>query len=155
VTVRGETNIASLSESAATRVSDDERERHAELLSEHAAHGRLTTEELSERLERVFSARTRGELDEVVEDLPAASGRGSRATPRKQQELSPHLRSFVLVNALLIAVWALTGAGYFWPVWPLLGWGIGIASHVSQATLGGRCLPLGPCAVSRAGRRVT
>jgi hypothetical protein len=25
--------------------------------------------------------------------------------------------------ALLIAIWALSGAGYFWPVWPLVGWG--------------------------------
>ncbi|MBA3437053.1 MAG: XRE family transcriptional regulator, partial [Thermoleophilaceae bacterium] len=28
--------------------------------------------------------------------------------------------------ALLVAIWALTGEGYFWPVWPALGWGIGL-----------------------------
>jgi hypothetical protein len=28
---------------------------------------------------------------------------------------------------LLVAIWALTGAGYFWPVWPILGWGLCLA----------------------------
>ena len=31
---------------------------------------------------------------------------------------------FVAVSALLIAIWALTGAGYFWPIWPIAGWGL-------------------------------
>jgi hypothetical protein len=31
-----------------------------------------------------------------------------------------------LVTAVLIAVWALTGAGYFWPIWPLLGMSIAL-----------------------------
>jgi hypothetical protein len=34
---------------------------------------------------------------------------------------------FVLVNILLVAIWASTGRGYFWPIWPFLGWGIGLA----------------------------
>jgi hypothetical protein len=45
-----------------------------------------------------------------------------------------HALAFVLVNVFLVGVWYFTGpyAGrdvYFWPVWPLLGWGIGLASH--------------------------
>ena len=40
-----------------------------------------------------------------------------------------HLALYVLVNLLLIVVWALTGRGYLWPVWPISGWGIGIAFH--------------------------
>jgi hypothetical protein len=41
-----------------------------------------------------------------------------------------HARVFVLVNAFLIAIWAITsGFGYFWPVWPLLGWGLGLGVH--------------------------
>lgn len=32
--------------------------------------------------------------------------------------------------ALLVTIWLLTtSSGYFWPVWPMLGWGIGLASH--------------------------
>ena len=40
-----------------------------------------------------------------------------------------HATLYVAVNLLLIVIWAMTGAGYFWPVWPILGWGIGIAIH--------------------------
>ena len=27
---------------------------------------------------------------------------------------------------MLIVIWATTGAGYFWPIWPILGWGVGL-----------------------------
>ena len=37
--------------------------------------------------------------------------------------------SYVVVNAFLVGVWALTGAGYFWPAWVLGGWGIGVVMH--------------------------
>jgi hypothetical protein len=40
-----------------------------------------------------------------------------------------HLRTYVLVNLLLVGIWAVTGAEYFWPIWPILGWGIGIGFH--------------------------
>lgn len=126
-------------ESTILRASDAEREQHAGLLSEHAAAGRLTDEELSERLDRVYAARTHGELRAVLHDLPvveAPTERPDRGVLQRE-EFRGHLRSFVLVNLLLIAIWAATGAGYFWPVWPLLGWGIGIAAHASSAR-GGR-----------------
>jgi 2TM domain len=40
-----------------------------------------------------------------------------------------HLVVYVVVNAFLIAVWAMTGAGYFWPAWVIAGWGIGLVLH--------------------------
>jgi hypothetical protein len=40
-----------------------------------------------------------------------------------------HARSFVLVNLLLVGIWLVSGAGYFWPVWPILGWGVGLVGH--------------------------
>jgi len=40
-----------------------------------------------------------------------------------------HLTLYVLVNVFLIGIWAASGGGYFWPVWPLLGWGIALAAH--------------------------
>jgi hypothetical protein len=55
----------------ALRASDAERERVATLLRAGATEGRITLEELSERLELAYAARTRRELDVVVEDLPA------------------------------------------------------------------------------------
>ena len=37
-----------------------------------------------------------------------------------------HAVVYVLVNALLVVIWATTGGGYFWPIWPIAGWGIGL-----------------------------
>jgi hypothetical protein len=52
------------------RVSDAERQRAAALLRDGAAAGRITLEELSERLELAYAARSQPELDLVIEDLP-------------------------------------------------------------------------------------
>lgn len=52
------------------RASDSDRERTATLLREHHAQGRLTPEEFNDRLDRVFAAKTVGELDALLADLP-------------------------------------------------------------------------------------
>jgi hypothetical protein len=52
------------------RASDADREQVAERLRQATAEGRLSALELEERLGAVFSARTYGELDAVVADLP-------------------------------------------------------------------------------------
>lgn len=52
------------------RASDADRERTASLLREHHAQGRLTPEEFNDRLDRAFAARTTGELDALLADLP-------------------------------------------------------------------------------------
>jgi hypothetical protein len=58
------------------RVSDADRDAVAAQLREHYAQGRLTMDELNERLDRVFAARTNLELAAVTADLPYASPRG-------------------------------------------------------------------------------
>jgi hypothetical protein len=55
------------------RPSDSEREAAARALREHLVDGRLTLEEFSARLDRIYSAATRGELEEVAVDLPATA----------------------------------------------------------------------------------
>jgi hypothetical protein len=105
------------------RASDDEREQTVALLREHCQRGRLSLDELADRVGIAFAARTRAELDALLGDLPAKPPQAAMgALPR-------HVRTFLLVNALLVAIWVLTGAGYFWPMWPFLGWGIGVAAH--------------------------
>lgn len=54
------------------RVGNAEREAIAEELREHYASGRLTLEELNERLEAAFAATTRADLGAVMRDLPSA-----------------------------------------------------------------------------------
>lgn len=52
---------------------------------------------------------------------------------RKQLEFRTHLPIYLAVNAMLIAVWAWSGAGFFWPIFPLVFWGIGVAAHWYEA----------------------
>jgi hypothetical protein len=55
------------------RVSDTEREAVAAQLREHYAQGRLSLDELNERLDRAFASRTRADLEAVTSDLPYAA----------------------------------------------------------------------------------
>lgn len=58
------------------RVSDADRDAVAAQLREHYAQGRLSMDELNERLDRVFASRTTLELASVTSDLPYAAPRG-------------------------------------------------------------------------------
>jgi hypothetical protein len=50
---------------------------------------------------------------------------------RKKRGLQAHLLAYVTVNLLLAGIWlATTPDGFYWPVIPLLGWGIGVAFNV-------------------------
>jgi hypothetical protein len=49
---------------------------------------------------------------------------------RKKSDLRAHLLAYVLINGFLVGIWAVTGAGFFWPVFPIMGWGIGVAFNV-------------------------
>ena len=125
---------------AGLRVSDRERERVVELLAEHAAEGRLTLEELDARTEGAHTARTRSGLAALMADLPASGRSGttaSRVAPAPRSRPSRQRVAFVAGNLVLVAVWALSGGGYFWPIWPILGWGLGLVKG-------------GPCAHGRA-----
>ncbi len=46
-----------------------------------------------------------------------------------KREFRLHLTVYLLVNTMLIIIWAAAGAGYFWPIWPIGGWAIGLAVH--------------------------
>ncbi|HZR53232.1 MAG TPA: DUF1707 domain-containing protein [Streptosporangiaceae bacterium] len=79
------------------RAADADRDRAAALLREHHAAGRLTAGEFHDRLEKAIDARTMGELDELMADLPAidlyqlpdASLRRIPERPSQAQSLIP------------------------------------------------------------------
>jgi hypothetical protein len=126
---------------AALRASDADRERVAEALRQHHVEGRLDAEELTQRLDQAYAAKTLGDLDVITTDLPpirtpARAGAPLRPRPpdpgraKARAAFQRHLFTYLWVNGLLVVIWALTNFGeYFWPVWPMLGWGIGLASH--------------------------
>jgi Domain of unknown function (DUF1707) len=87
------------------RASDAERERVAEALRRHHLDGRLDTEELQERLERAYAARTTGELAPLLADLPAE--RRPRRAPRPYGAFAgPPLLAVALVVLTLATVGA-------------------------------------------------
>lgn len=48
---------------------------------------------------------------------------------KKKREFSANVFAYVVVNAFLVGIWAVTGAGFFWPIFPILGWGMGLIFH--------------------------
>ena len=70
------------------RASHDDRDRVVELLRVSAGDGRLTAEELDERLEQAMTARTYGELARLVADLPASGSAGSPAAAPQAKEVA-------------------------------------------------------------------
>ncbi len=49
---------------------------------------------------------------------------------KARYDLRVHAFVYVVVNAMLVALWAVASpGGFFWPVIPLLGWGIGLVIH--------------------------
>jgi len=126
------------------RVGDAERERTAATVSDAAAEGYLGMGELDERFSAVWSARTRRELEDVVADLPAAWIRerarraaGQRTGRLARSTVAPQLRSYFSVMALLVTIWlavgVAAGAWYPWPIWPALGWGLGLVGRARAA----------------------
>ncbi len=46
---------------------------------------------------------------------------------RKRRDLANHVLVYTLVNGFLVAIWAVTDLhGFFWPVFPILGWGVAV-----------------------------
>ena len=107
------------------RASDEDRERLAADLREHAVAGRLDTDELEDRVQAAYAARTTAELDELRRDLPATAretalshrARRSHLTRRMIQESGGSLIAFLVATG----VWAASGASApFWPGFVLL-----------------------------------
>jgi hypothetical protein len=125
---------------AATRVGDQERERTAEDLALALRHGYLNLDEYDHRLQRAFAADTTDALHGVLGDLPAARLRRRAAAARAARlgmriHLGAYLAGSVLMLAIWLAVGLTAGAWYFWPVWPILGWGMGVASHIAPTRM--------------------
>ncbi len=71
-------------------------------------------------------------------DPKAADDERTRARKRLQdrRDFTSHVVAYIVVNAFLIGVWALTDyGGYFWPAWVLAGWGVGLVLHAYETFL--------------------
>jgi hypothetical protein len=122
------------------RAGDEDREAVADILREQHIAGRLDTDELQERLDRCFAAKTYGELHELVADLPGPE-------PRREGRRIPARPKLVLVPllALVIAAAVVSNGHLLWLAIPLfffagrpLLWGRGLGWGFS-----GGCGPRG------------
>jgi hypothetical protein len=104
------------------RIGDSDRERLIEELHEHTVAGRLTADELEERVGAAYKASTGADLDTLRADLPVSSSsvqlelatRKSRLRRRLVQEAGGSLG----VSAICVGVWLTAGADTsFWPGW--------------------------------------
>ena len=46
---------------------------------------------------------------------------------KARRDFKAHVAAYVIVNLFLVGIWALGDRGFFWPIWVMLAWGIGLA----------------------------
>jgi len=142
------------------RASDTDRDRVAGALREHCAQGRLTVDELNDRLDATYTARTLGELDLVTKDLPEedldyrpiAAHQRARSMPARRHGggglyrtgLRTAWATYATVNLICFTVWlivAATGGGlYPWFLWVAGPWGAILLAGQVMGPKGGRRL---------------
>jgi hypothetical protein len=125
------------------RASDADRDRAAALLREHHAAGRLSAEEFGERLDAALDAKTLGEIDDLLTDLPVIdlyrlpdeglrrpAGLPHQGLQRTGPSVPPAVSSgtvamgaWAVVAGAVVAVWAVAavvGVGTWFPWWLLV-----------------------------------
>lgn len=124
------------------RASDADRDHVAAVVGEHTAEGRLTIDEMQQRTDAAYAARTLDELQRLVADLP-----GSVALPaavpaapsdrdrdaREPAGLRARWVVYCAVCLLCVVIWlgtslAAGAVGYFWPAWVIGPWGAALAA---------------------------
>jgi hypothetical protein len=125
------------------RAADVDRQFVADRLKSALDEGRLSLHEYDDRLRETYAARTYGDLDKLLSDLPRA-GRsqvvpaGQRAPTPSQPSATPVRRGFpkwviatwsswITVSLIVNAIWLATvvsgGKASYWPIWVMLPWG--------------------------------
>lgn len=128
------------------RVGRPERDRIIALLSEAVSADYLTLAEFEERSQRAALARNRADLDVLIRDLPpdllhriGRDERRARTTRAALLGVRIHVGVYLAASIFMIALWLIiavaTGAWYPWPIWPILGWGVGVLGHAVPVTL--------------------
>ncbi|WP_436521610.1 DUF1707 domain-containing protein [Actinoplanes sp. HUAS TT8] len=118
---------------ARLRTSDTEREEIAEVLRAAMAEGRLSLDEGEERLTTAYGAKYRDELDRLTHDLPFAGRQALARMPHRRaatrRSLQRHASFIMIVAGVLIGLWVLSGAHFFWPLIPIFFLVTGLIRH--------------------------
>ena len=129
------------------RSSERDRDAVLRALGEAYAEGRLDRDEHDERADRVQRSRTLGELPAVVADLLPRADLARRPAPgaaapaadllaeaerRYDRERRQAVWSAFSASLVCLVVWLVTGYGFFWPAFVILGTGLNAGRVVFQ-----------------------
>lgn len=118
-----------MAQRSSLRASDEDRERIADRLRRATAEGRLHAHELEERLAKALRARTYGELDDVVHDLPSdrIARQPRRSTtgwvqPAVALAIAIPVACVAIAVVMALALFVLSGVFAVWMLWVVIGW---------------------------------
>jgi Domain of unknown function (DUF1707) len=151
------------------RASDSDRDAVAEQLREAHTEGRLTLEELEDRLGKAYAARTFADLAPLTADLPPGGFSPRTVAPRPAAEpaRTPGSRqepsgswvdsgiragwyAWAVAVSINVVIWLIVSVTsgaliYFWPIWVAGPWGaVLLAATLSRRAETRRRLPPGP-----------
>jgi hypothetical protein len=142
------------------RAADVDRQFVADLLKSALNEGRLSLHEYDERLQETYAARTYGDLDKLLVDLPRADksqvvplapqapvrGPQPPAAPAERRLGIPKWvlatwSAWISVTLIVNAIWlasVLSGGGdNYWPIWVMLPWGAVLVAGTLAAVVSG------------------
>jgi DUF1707 SHOCT-like domain len=137
------------------RAADSDRQYVADRLREALNEGRLDLGEYDDRLKETYAARTYGELDKVLNDLPAvippqqsqvvpvaqpaAAATGPATRHRGHPWLWAIWGSWVCTSLIIIVIWVLSDRHHdsMWPLWVILPWGAILLARTIGAVVSG------------------
>jgi hypothetical protein len=113
-------------------------------LRTHFGAGRLELAEFEDRTHAALSARVRGDLHPLLDDLPDLSPAPLPGPPVRQGPVGAgvslihdatfrtHLYITLVISVFLVVIWAATGgAGGFWPIYPIAGLCVPLGLHAA------------------------
>jgi len=118
------------------RAADADRQAVADKLKVALDEGRLELHEYDDRLQRAYAAKTYGDLNVLLIDLPTAGLVGSRPSPGAADIKHPTAEwlrhvwgSWASAVVFTTAIWLVSslvsgGVQYFWPIWVAGPWGV-------------------------------
>ena len=114
-----------MSDPPAMRIADADRERLAGELREHMVAGRLSEEELEERVALAYQAKTQADLDALRADLPLSPATIEQSLKERRRHLRRRLAQeaggSLTASGVCVAIWLAAGAhGQFWPIWVIV-----------------------------------
>lgn len=110
------------------RAADTDRERVASLIQAAGGEGRLTLEEVEDRLSTVYSTKYTDELATLTSDLPKPVPK-RRPVAFGHPAVRIHLAVAVVLSVLLTVRWMVSEVPFFWPAMPMFWLAMSVLVH--------------------------